>query len=115
MLLPHGDGTFTAGPLDVLCILHDATSGKFHAAFFEEAPFPGPIQDVREVAVVRLRCKMTHTGGALTLEGAQAQLADLGKRIHVVPQNYWSNSAEPWNGQLGPVLLRTNWRRGEQQ
>lgn len=34
MLLPNGDGTYTGGEQDIICILNDVNTGKYHAAFF---------------------------------------------------------------------------------
>ena len=83
MLIGNEDGSNTAGPLDVLCILHDAEGSKrFHPAFIEERPMPGPIQPPKDMTFARMESKMHHTGGFATLEEAQASLRDdLSKRI----------------------------------
>lgn len=79
-------GTFTAGPLDILCILK-LPAGTFHAAFFEEYPMAGPIQPAENVSAVRLKGKMHHTTGAATLEESQVHLAELRERIHLSDAN----------------------------
>lgn len=109
MLINNGDGTFTAGPLDVLCILHNVKKGRFHAAFFEESPFPGPVPDVDDVKVVRLKSKAHHTEGAETLEGALEHLDDLAAQIQVPPENIWRKPRK-WDGQIGIVWITDNWR-----
>jgi len=74
MLISNGpDGTFTTGHLDVLLILHHVEAGTYHAAFFEEAPPPGPVQDVGDVAIVRLRSKLHHTTGASSVHARRRQ------------------------------------------
>jgi hypothetical protein len=111
MLIFNGDGTCTAAALDVLMILHHVVAGTYHAAFFEEVPPPGPVQDVGAVKFVRLRCRMHHTAGATSLEGARAQLDELAARIQVPPENVWRDKLPyPWNGRQGVTLVVDNWR-----
>lgn len=111
MLISNGDGTFTAAALDVLMILHHVEAGTYHAAFFEEAPPPGPVQEVADVRIVRLRSKMHHTTGATTLEGAQQHLDELAAKICVPAENCWRDKPPyPWNGQQGVTLIVDNWR-----
>lgn len=110
MLIENGDGTYTAGPLDVLCILHDETKGTFHPAFFEEAPMPGPVQDVRDLTFVRLKSKMHHTTGFPSHAEALANLTEsLAARIHVPAENVWSDPKN-WDGDLAQVWVVCNWR-----
>jgi hypothetical protein len=108
MLIDNGDGSYMTGPLDVLCILHDQTTGRFHPAFFEEAPFPGPRPDLEDLKVVRLKSKMHHTEGAATLEEAMPLLDELAGRIRVRTTNIWRDP-RPWDGQLAVVWLLANW------
>jgi hypothetical protein len=104
-------GTYTAAALDVLMILHYVVSGTYHVAFFEEAPPPGPVQDVATVRAVRLRCKMYHTTGASSLEGAWAHLDELAAQIRVPSENVWRNKPPyPWNGRQSITLVVNNWR-----
>jgi hypothetical protein len=113
-MIANGDGTYTAGPLDVLMILHDMRANTFHAAFFEEAPMPGPVQDVKDVRVVRLRSKMHHTAGASTLDAARVDLAEIAQKIQVPDSNIWrDHSPYPWDGQPGIVLFVENWLPAE--
>lgn len=110
MLMPNGNGTFMAGPFDVLCILH-RFGGRFHAAFFEENPMPGPYPDrLEDVKVVRLRSRMHHTEGAETIEVALMQLGELTKKISVPPTNIWLKPIM-WDGGESIVFLRDNWLR----
>ena len=109
MMLSNPDGTFMGGPLDVLCILHDVNTGRYHPAFFEEAPFPGPVADVRATTIVRLKSKMHHTGGFATLAEAVDNLDnDLSVKLKVPPTNVW-RAPRDWDGELGIVWLEPNW------
>lgn len=103
-------GKFIGGPLDVLCILHDITTGRYHAAFFEESPFPGPVKDVRKTDIVRLKSKMHHTTGSDSLEGALMHLKELSENIEVPEKNIWKEPQE-WDGTIGIVWVKENWRR----
>lgn len=110
MLMPNGDGTFMAGPFDVLCILHNRETLRFHPAFFEEHPFPGPRPEITETKIVRLFSKMHHTEGSPTLEGALIQMGELAQKISVPPTNIWLKP-KPWDGDLGVVWVVDNWLR----
>lgn len=110
MLLDNGDGTYMAGPLDVICILQDEDTGRFHAAFFEEHPLPGPVESVEETSTVRLFSRMHHTGGADTLEGAKAHFQQLRNTIQIEDANV-SDEPISWDGQLGIVWMFPNWKR----
>jgi hypothetical protein len=109
MLIDNGNGTFEAGELDVLCILHDENTGKYHAAFFEEHPMPGEIKPIEETNLVRLLSKMHHTEGSTTLEGAIKHLNDLATMINVPKENIWRDPME-WNGEKGITIFKKNWR-----
>jgi hypothetical protein len=106
-------GVFTAGALDILCILEDQNTGRFHVAFFEEHPMPGPVPSVEETNPVRLKSRMHHTAGADTLEGAQQHLRELREQI-VLPDANVCDTPIDWNGEIGIVWLVENWvARGE--
>lgn len=65
-----------------ILILHDPKTGAYHAALFQEAPFPGPAETrYRHPRVMRLRSRMHHTVGAMSLEGAQAHADELASKI----------------------------------
>lgn len=109
MLMPDGD-KFIGGPLDVLCILQH--EGRFHPAFFEEAPFPGPVQEVAATPVVRLKSKMHHTSGFGTLaEAVQEIEAGSLSKITLPPENIVREPVQ-WDGSLGLVRVVRNWRNG---
>ena len=110
MMMDNGNGTFTAGGLDVLCILHNINTNRYHAAFFEEHHFPGNVKPVEETDVVRLKSKMHHTGGSDTLDGALEHLKDLSEKIIVPDENIWKEPIE-WNGEIGITFIRDNWRK----
>lgn len=113
MLIENGDGTFTGGPLDVLCILHDVEAETYHVAFFEEKPLPGPVPDLQDTKVVRLKSKMHHTLGAGDLCGAFEHLAEMREKIQVPDENVWREPRD-WDGQLGVVIVANNWRAREE-
>lgn len=88
MLIENGNGTFTAGPLDVMCILMDPLNNTFHPAFLEEAPFPGPVQDIDKVSMIRLKSHFHHTEGFKSFEEAQANIREsFSKKIEC--KNLW--------------------------
>lgn len=82
MMIGNEDGTFTAGPLDVLCILQHEKTGRFHPAFVEERPLPGPVPSPKDMTFARMKSKMHHTTGFDTLEAAVTDLReDLAKKL----------------------------------
>jgi len=107
MLISKGNNTYQGGPLDVLCILHEMHTGRYHAAFFEESPLPGPVKSLHETDVVRLKSKMHHTEGSDTLAGAVVHLEELATQIHLPESNIWKEPIE-WDGSP-VVMLRSNW------
>src|SRR4051794_9701033 len=110
MLIANGDGTFIGGPLDVLVLLRDVNTGRFHACFAEEAPMPGPIGDVGALSFVRLKSKRHHTEGAATREEGERHVDELAAQILLQPENV---SKEPVDWDGAPfVTLVENWRRG---
>jgi len=110
MLLDNGDGTFTGGPLDVLCILHGRTTGRFHVAFFEEKPFPGPAPPVGGTGPVRLKSKAHHTQGNASLAEALGELHEMSTKIQLPEENVWAETAMPWEGEVGIVWVVPDWR-----
>ena len=108
MLIANGDDTFTSGPLDALIILKHEATHRYHVAFFEERPMPGPIAPVDEVKVVRLTSNMHHTEGALTLAEALDQRAELLQKL-LVPSTNLFDEIVSWDGHLGLVLFYPNW------
>lgn len=92
MIINNGDGTYTMGPADVICIFR-LPSGWYHMAVLEENPMPGPIKPIGECDFIRLKSKMHHTEGAETLEGAQQHLLELRKQIKIGDANVVSDAA----------------------
>lgn len=109
MLISNGDGTYTGGPLDVLCILHDETTGRYHAAFFEHKPMPGPRREVKDIEIVRLKSKGHHDEGAEDLDGANKHLDEFATVIKVSDENV-QREPIPWDGIIGIVRIVPNWR-----
>lgn len=109
MLILKGDGTYDGGPLDVILILGNVHTKKFHVALFEESPFPGPVPDIQNMKVVRLKSKMHHTGGATDWAEAQIQMDDLCAKIALPESNVLRSEVFVWDGELGITLLSNNW------
>lgn len=106
MLLERGDGTFDGGMLDVICILHDRTTDKYHAAFFEEHPLPSQAGiPINELPMVRLMSKMHHTDGSDSFEAELVEAKKLSEKIHLPEKNLWLKEAHDWDGQLGIVWI----------
>jgi len=110
MLLEQKDGKYLVGPLDALMILHDVNTNKFHASFFEESPFPGPVPSVEDTKMVRLKCHASHTEGSKTIEGARVHLDKLLEGLVIDPENVFKSDPVEWDGELGVVLFLPNWR-----
>lgn len=103
---------FTAGPLDVLCVLHDTMTDRYHLAFFEEAPTPGPVPPFDEMELVRLKSKMHHTQGAESMAEALLHMDEmLANDIELPESNICRDAAMPWGGDLGITLMVRNWRK----
>lgn len=103
-MIPNDDGTYTIGPLDILCILHDEiNSGRFHPAMLEERPMPGTLECIEDMTFARLKSKMHHTTGFGTLEEARANLRDdLSRRLRC--DNVWYDPL-PWDGDPFVCIL----------
>lgn len=110
MMMDNGNGTYTAGVLDVLCILHNVNTNRYHAAFFEECPFPGEVKPIKEMKVVRLKSKMHHTEGSEALEGALEHLKELSEQIIVPIENIRKEPVD-WNGEIGITFVWDNWKK----
>lgn len=111
MLVNNGNGTYTVGPLDVICIYHNVTAGTYHPVIYRESPMPGVIKPHTEADNVRLKSSMHHTEGAPTFDGALGLLAQLRERILIPDCNVFTEQALPWDGQLADVMVVSNWRK----
>lgn len=109
MLIRNDDGTYSAGPLDAILVLHHVQTGRYHAALFLERPFPGPLEPFNEVRIVRLVSRGHHTDGSDTLEGAQDHVDQLKSTVDVHGNVFRDPVA--WDGRQGVVLIRENWHR----
>ena len=109
MLIRDDDATYLAGPLDAILILRHVETGRYHVAFFEERPPPGPSKPIDDVDVVRLMSRMHHTEGSETLDGANVHVDEIKKQIDV-HGNVFRHPVD-WTGAHGVVLLRSNWLR----
>lgn len=112
LIATGGTPAYSAGPLDVVLVLRDVNSDRYHLAFFEHHPMPGPIVQYGELEVVRLKSKMHHTEGAETLEGALKVMDEfLTQSVHVFDGNAFRGGAIEWDGEIGIVCIASNWRR----
>lgn len=109
MLIPQGDGTYVMGPLDAIFIWRHVETGRFHPVIFEERPFPGPVQDVEEMAVVRLKSKAHHTVGYESLAEAQAGIAEMRQKLFVEDECVFADDPLEWDGTVESMIV-PNWR-----
>jgi hypothetical protein len=112
MMLRNEDGTYDMGRFDVLGILKDTSTGRFHACLWLEHPLPGVPEPDPEL--VRLKSKMHHTVGADTFEGAVEHVKELHLKVKVSETNLWikpEQVAERDFNQQGyaDVLVVRNW------
>jgi hypothetical protein len=78
---------FIGGLRDVILILHNTETGRYHVAFYQERPFPGGAADTLEV--VRLGAKLHHTTGVTTIEDALTEVERLSQKIKLPDANIW--------------------------
>lgn len=105
------DGTYVAGPADILCILK-LPAGTFHVAFFEEHPMPGPIRPIDELDVLRLKSKAHHTIGGKTLEEAQIHLSEMRAKIKLPDENVVGDKEIEVIDSVN-VWILPNWKKGD--
>ena len=110
MMIPQEDGTVLASPADMMCILWDVQANRYHVAFFEESPMPGPIKPLQELEFIRLKSKMHHTTGAETLEGAKTHMVEMRKKLSILDTSVLEEPIE-WDGRIGLVFMAANWLR----
>lgn len=109
MLIEKEKDVFQGGIADVICILK-LPGGTFHVAFYEEHPMPGPVRPIKDLDFIRLKSKMHHTAGALTLEGAQKHLDDMRAKIKIPDNNVARNIALDMEDPVSTLIL-PNWVR----
>jgi len=85
MLIKDGD-KYHAGNFDVIGIMKDTSTGRFHACVWEEHFMPGPEQPE---TFVRLKSKMHHTAGADTYEGGLEHVRQLREQVVIAEENVW--------------------------
>jgi hypothetical protein len=108
MLIERRDNTFDTGVKDVICILKNINTGRYHAAFFEESPMPSQGNTpLNELEFIRLKSKMHHTVGADTIDEALKHVVEMRTKIHVRDENVCLEPKE-WNGEIGVVWIMQN-------
>jgi hypothetical protein len=85
-MLIRTDTGHLAGPFDVIGIMKDVSTGRFHACIWEEYPMPG---SQPPDTFVRLKSKMHHTVGAETFEGAVEHVEGMRTKIVIDDANVW--------------------------
>lgn len=77
-----------AGPYDVLGLLQDASTGRYHTCIWEERPLPGH----PELEVVHLKSLGHHEKGFTTREEALAHVAEIRKtQFEIADRNVWTS------------------------
>lgn len=101
MMIRTGE-KFVTGIQDKILILLNEQTGTYHCAFFEEKPLPGSYLEPRHVT--RVMCRMSHTTGSKTLEGAKHHVAELRATIIVDDRQVFLEPIS-WDGRPGMVIL----------
>lgn len=83
----NADGSYDMGRFDVLGILKDSSTGRFHACVWLEHPFPGASEPNPDL--IRMKSKLHHTAGADTFEGAVQHVNELRSKFKVSDTNVW--------------------------
>ena len=96
----------TFGPYDVLVVLQNKHTRRFHAAVFIEAPINEPHDSASQI--IRLRSKFHYSMGAANWALAQQQLAALAERFQP-PANNVASEPLVWDGEWPFVILTGNW------
>ena len=98
-MLIENNGVYECGYLDIVCILKNVNTNRYHVAFFEEHPLSGEIKPMKEIKYTGLVSKMHHTGGADTLELALKDLDTLLTKIKVPIENVFKEPLN-WDGRI---------------
>lgn len=112
MLIQTGENQTCGGPLDFICILKSNKTGRFHPAFVEEKPMPGPIPDVADTKFVRVKSKMHHTAGFETFEEAVTNVQEsMRPRLTLSDDNVALEHSVDWDEkQMIFTMILLNWR-----
>lgn len=110
MLSENNDGTYRAGPADIICIIR-LPIGTFHVVLFEEQPIPGQILQINQPKVIRLKSKIYSTEGSTTIKGAQAHSEEFRKIFLLPDQNVVIDKAVDVEGSILNWTLQ-NWTTG---
>lgn len=113
MLIPNPDGTVSVGPRDIVGVLRDSHTGRYHVCLWLESPLPGDALGEASHGFIRLKSRVHHTAGADTFEGMLEQLVEFRKKYivadsnvlakpeHVVTRNF------PEEGAANILIIRT--------
>ena len=108
MLLQAEDGSYIGGALDVILVLKNTETNRYHVGVYLERPFPG---GSKPTGMVRLRSHLTHTEGAGTLEELERHLEDLVTKVRVREANVWRKPEQyiEFTGEVPAVMLVRDW------
>lgn len=103
-MLVHDGSGWLADKYDTVAILHNKNTKHFHVAVFEGSPMP--------YRKVYLRCKMSHTQGAPSLEEAIVQMDEVIAMIDFEIENIHPHVYQlDWSGERDNVsLVMEDWR-----
>ena len=107
MIIANGDGTAVAGMWDVFFIYENVQTGRFHPVVYvrDDPPGGGP------VSVVRLKSKMSHPEGFATFQEAVDEVAAGRQDLVFDDLNVYIETAVPWDGMIGDVMIVPDWRQ----
>ena len=97
---------------DVVLIIHDVATDRYHPYFFEEKSPPGPMQPIEKLEVLRLKSRMHHTTGFDTFKKAKESLInDAMMKVQLPEDNIYVDSPVPWDLSKGEAIewLCENW------
>jgi hypothetical protein len=117
------DGTFQADPYDLLGIVRNTSTGRFHVTIWLESPLPSQgLASEDSDGLIRLKSMCHHTKGAATFEEALEHLKEMRKRFLFEDVCVWNTRERLVTKDFGPngsdfasVLMLSNWRKGAPQ
>lgn len=102
-MMQDDKGVLAWGPYDVLIVLRNKCTQRFHAAVLVEAEMI-----TGTPKFVRLRSKFHYSVGAAKIDLARQQLAGLVDRFHP-PANNIATEPFPWDGDWPFYVITGNW------
>lgn len=116
-LNPQPDGTLKADPFDLLGVVKDTSTGRYHMTLWLEHPLPSQgWANENSTGPIRLKSKLHHTAGAETFEGALEHLRELRKKLAIDDVCVWDSpdlcfARNFVEDGFASVLMMGNWRK----